>query len=100
MFYKLPPKDGAVVNVGSPLTKTLNYARDGTLMSPGDDARGALDMNAQSRYSDWISACEAATDYSIGQGQWRLSRVLVLASNVTRYPLPHSSQPNLPRDPA
>lgn len=54
-FYKLPHKDGDAANVGSPLTKTfVKYAQDGTLTSPGDDARGALDMNAQCSY--WISA--------------------------------------------
>ena len=55
VFYKLPHKDGETANVGSPLTKTfVKYAQDGTLTSPGDDARGALDMNAQCSY--WISA--------------------------------------------
>lgn len=55
MFYKLPHKDGEAANVGSPLAKTfVKYAQDGTLTSPGDDARGALDMNAQCSY--WISA--------------------------------------------
>ncbi len=51
MFYKLLPKDGAAANVGSPLTETfLNYAWDGMLTGPGDDARGAFDMNAQCSY--------------------------------------------------
>ncbi|KAI0297802.1 gamma DNA-directed DNA polymerase [Multifurca ochricompacta] len=55
MFYKLPHKDGESANVGSPLAKTfIKYAQDGTLTSPGDEARGALDMNAQCSY--WISA--------------------------------------------
>lgn len=55
MFYKLPHKDGEAANVGSPLAKTfVKYAQDGTLSGPGDDARGALDMNAQCSY--WISA--------------------------------------------
>jgi DNA polymerase gamma 1 len=55
MFYKLPHKDGEAANVGNPLAKTfVKYAQDGTLTSPGDDARGALDMNAQCSY--WISA--------------------------------------------
>jgi DNA polymerase gamma 1 len=55
MFYKLPHNDGEAANVGSPLAKTfVKYAQDGTLTSPGDDARGALDMNAQCSY--WISA--------------------------------------------
>lgn len=55
MFYKLPHKDGEAANVGNPLAKTfVKYSQDGTLTSPGDDARGALDMNAQCSY--WISA--------------------------------------------
>jgi DNA polymerase gamma 1 len=55
VFYKLPHKDGDAANVGSPLTKTfVKYAQDGTLTSPGDEARSALDMNAQCSY--WISA--------------------------------------------
>ncbi len=67
--YKLPStgKDGAAANVGSPLTKTLNYARDGTLTSPGDDARGALDMNAQC--SHWISACDRLLKQMYGSGK-------------------------------
>ncbi|KAI9450870.1 DNA polymerase family A-domain-containing protein [Lactarius psammicola] len=55
VFYKLPHKDGETANVGSPLAKTfIKYAQDGTLTSPGDEARSALDMNAQCSY--WISA--------------------------------------------
>ncbi|KAH9024697.1 DNA polymerase family A-domain-containing protein [Lactarius pseudohatsudake] len=55
VFYKLPHKDGESANVGSPLAKTfIKYAQDGTLTSPGDEARSALDMNAQCSY--WISA--------------------------------------------
>ena len=55
VFYKLPHKDGEAANVGNPLAKSfIKYAQDGTLTSPGDDARGALDMNAQCSY--WISA--------------------------------------------
>lgn len=54
-FYKLPHKDGEKANVGSPLGKTfIKYAQDGTLQSPGDEAKEALDMNAQCSY--WISA--------------------------------------------
>lgn len=54
-FYKLPHKDGEKANVGSPLAKTfIKYAQDGTLTSPGDEAKEALDMNAQCSY--WISA--------------------------------------------
>ncbi|KAI0078596.1 gamma DNA-directed DNA polymerase [Panus rudis PR-1116 ss-1] len=54
-FYKLPHKDGEKANVGSPLGKTfIKYAQDGTLTSPGDEAKDALDMNAQCSY--WISA--------------------------------------------
>ncbi|KAG5640753.1 hypothetical protein DXG03_007311 [Asterophora parasitica] len=55
IFYKLPHKDGDKANVGSPLAKTfMKYAQDGTLKSPGDEAKEALDMNAQCSY--WISA--------------------------------------------
>ncbi|KAF9812850.1 hypothetical protein IEO21_05950 [Rhodonia placenta] len=55
VFYKLPHKDGDKANVGSPLGKTfIKYAQDGTLTSPGDEAKEALDMNAQCSY--WISA--------------------------------------------
>ena len=55
VFHKLPHKDGEAANVGSPLAKPfVKYAQDGTLTSPGDEARGALEMNAQCSY--WISA--------------------------------------------
>ncbi|KAI0063819.1 gamma DNA-directed DNA polymerase [Artomyces pyxidatus] len=55
VFYKVPHKDGESANVGSPLGKTfIKYAQDGTLTSPGDEAKSALDMNAQCSY--WISA--------------------------------------------
>jgi DNA polymerase gamma 1 len=55
VFYKLPHKDGEAANVGNPLAKTfMKYAQDGTLTSPGDEAKEALDMNAQCSY--WISA--------------------------------------------
>ncbi|EKM59439.1 uncharacterized protein PHACADRAFT_205649 [Phanerochaete carnosa HHB-10118-sp] len=54
-FYKLPHKDGEKANVGSPLSKTfMKYAQDGILTSPGDEAKDALDLNAQCSY--WISA--------------------------------------------
>jgi DNA polymerase gamma 1 len=54
-FYKLPHKDGEKANVGSPFGKTfIKYAQDGTLQSPGGEAKEALDMNAQCSY--WISA--------------------------------------------
>jgi len=54
-FYKLPHKDGEKANVGSPLSKTfIKYAQDETLTSPGDEAKEALEMNAQCSY--WISA--------------------------------------------
>ncbi|TFK70761.1 hypothetical protein BDN72DRAFT_522456 [Pluteus cervinus] len=54
-FYKLPHKDGEKANVGSPLGKSfMKYAIDGTLKSPGDEAKEALDLNAQCSY--WISA--------------------------------------------
>jgi DNA polymerase gamma 1 len=55
VFYKMPHKDGEGANVGSPLGKTfMKFAQDGTLTSPGNEARDALDMNAQCSY--WISA--------------------------------------------
>ncbi|KAG8905020.1 DNA-directed DNA polymerase gamma mip1 [Tulasnella sp. 403] len=54
-FYKLPHKDGDKANVGSPLAKPfMKYAENGTLTSPGGDAKDALTMNAQCSY--WISA--------------------------------------------
>lgn len=54
-FYKLPHKDGESANVGSPFGKSfVKYAQDGTLTSPGDEAKNALDMNAQCSY--WISS--------------------------------------------
>ncbi|KAF8707391.1 DNA polymerase A domain, partial [Rhizoctonia solani] len=54
-FFKLPHKDGDQANVGSPMAKTfLKYSQDGTLSSPGDTAKAALNMNAQCSY--WISA--------------------------------------------
>jgi DNA polymerase gamma 1 len=54
-FYKLPHKDGDKANVGSPMGKSfLKYSQDGTLSSPGNAAKAALDMNAQCSY--WISA--------------------------------------------
>ncbi|KAG2023737.1 gamma DNA-directed DNA polymerase [Coprinopsis cinerea AmutBmut pab1-1] len=54
-FYKLPHKDGEKANVGSPLGKTfIKYAQDGTLKSPGDEAKEAFDLNAICSY--WISA--------------------------------------------
>ncbi|EMD32272.1 hypothetical protein CERSUDRAFT_162021 [Gelatoporia subvermispora B] len=55
VFYKLPHKDGEKANVGNPLAKTfMMYAEDGTLTSPFEEAKDALDMNAQCSY--WISA--------------------------------------------
>ncbi|KAF8656404.1 hypothetical protein AX16_002549 [Volvariella volvacea WC 439] len=54
-FYKLPHKDGEEANVGSPLGKTfLKYLIDGTLRSPGEEAKEALDVNIKCSY--WISA--------------------------------------------
>ncbi|KAG8689868.1 DNA-directed DNA polymerase gamma mip1 [Ceratobasidium sp. 423] len=54
-FFKLPHKDGDQANVGSPMSKMfLKYSQDGTLSSPGDAAKSALNMNAQCSY--WISA--------------------------------------------
>ncbi|KAH9487178.1 DNA polymerase gamma, mitochondrial [Psilocybe cubensis] len=55
LFYKLPHKDGDAANVANPLGKTfLKYAVNGTLRSPGDEAKEALDLNAMCSY--WISA--------------------------------------------
>ncbi|KAF8168359.1 gamma DNA-directed DNA polymerase [Crassisporium funariophilum] len=55
VYYKLPHKDGDKANVGNPLGKTfVKYAQDGTLKSPGNEAKEALDMNALCSY--WISA--------------------------------------------
>lgn len=55
VFYKLPHKDGEKANVGSPLGKSfIKFAQDGTMKSPGDEAKEALDMNALCSY--WISA--------------------------------------------
>ncbi|QRW18834.1 DNA polymerase gamma 1 [Rhizoctonia solani] len=54
-FLQAPHKDGDQANVGSPMAKTfLKYSQDGTLSSPGDTAKAALNMNAQCSY--WISA--------------------------------------------
>ncbi|OBZ68145.1 hypothetical protein A0H81_11951 [Grifola frondosa] len=53
-FYKLSHKDGEKANVGNPLAKVfMTYTQDGTLPSPGDEAKDALDMNAQC--SCWAS---------------------------------------------
>ncbi|KDR84733.1 hypothetical protein GALMADRAFT_53782 [Galerina marginata CBS 339.88] len=55
IFYKVPHKDGEKANVASPLGKSfVKYAQNGTLKSPGDEAKEALDMNALCSY--WISA--------------------------------------------
>jgi DNA polymerase gamma 1 len=54
-FYKLPHKNGHTANVGTPFGKEfIKYAMDGTLKSPGNEARAALEMNAMCSY--WISA--------------------------------------------
>ncbi|KAG6829851.1 hypothetical protein H0H92_003294 [Tricholoma furcatifolium] len=64
VFYKLPHKDGETANVGSPLSKTfMKYAEDGTLKSPGGEAKEALDMNAQCSY--WISARDRITNQMV-----------------------------------
>lgn len=55
VYYKLPHKDGDKANVGNPLGKTfIKFAQDGTLKSPGNEAKEALDVNALCSY--WISA--------------------------------------------
>ncbi|KAF8331463.1 DNA polymerase family A-domain-containing protein [Cantharellus anzutake] len=54
-FYKLPHKDGEKANVGNPLTKTfVPYLNKGTLSSPSETAKKALQLNADCSY--WISA--------------------------------------------
>lgn len=54
-FYKLPHKDGEEANVANPLGKTfIKYVQDGTLRSPGNEAKEALDLNCLCSY--WISA--------------------------------------------
>jgi DNA polymerase gamma 1 len=54
-FYKLPHKDGEEANVANPLGKTfIKYVQDGTLRSPGNEAKEALDLNSLCSY--WISA--------------------------------------------
>ncbi|KAI1787999.1 gamma DNA-directed DNA polymerase [Ganoderma leucocontextum] len=59
-FYKLPHKDGEQANVGNPLAKTfMKYAQDETLTSPFEEAKNALDMNAQCSY--WISSRDRVT---------------------------------------
>ncbi|KAF8895021.1 gamma DNA-directed DNA polymerase [Gymnopilus junonius] len=55
IFYKVPHKDGEKANVANPLGKSfVKYAQNGTLKSPGDEAKEALDMNSLCSY--WISA--------------------------------------------
>ena len=57
VYYKLPHKDGADGNVGTPLSKTFIPAfEDGILSSEYPAAAAALEMNAQCSY--WISARE------------------------------------------
>ena len=57
VYYKLPHKDGADSNVGTPLSKTFVSAfEDGVLSSEYPAAAAALEMNAQCSY--WISARE------------------------------------------
>nr|BBE24807.1 DNA polymerase gamma, mitochondrial [Grifola frondosa] len=71
IFYKLPHKDGEKANVGNPLAKTfMKYAQDGTLTSPGDEAKDALDMNAQCSY--WISARDRVMNQTV---VWQGSKV-------------------------
>ncbi|GBE88836.1 hypothetical protein SCP_1402430 [Sparassis crispa] len=73
VFYKLPHKDGDKANVGNPLGKTfIKYAQDGTLRSPGDEAKDALDMNAQCSY--WISARDRVLNQMV---VWQDERVNV-----------------------
>ena len=59
-FHKLPHKDGHQANVGSPIGKTfIPYALNGTLRSPGGEAREALEVSAQCGY--WIGARDRIT---------------------------------------
>ncbi|KAL1740360.1 DNA polymerase family A-domain-containing protein [Schizophyllum fasciatum] len=54
-FCKLPHKDGDSANVGSPLSKTfMSHASNGTLSSPFNEAKEALELNAMCSY--WISS--------------------------------------------
>ncbi|KAL1666868.1 DNA polymerase family A-domain-containing protein [Schizophyllum commune] len=54
-FFKLPHKDGDSANVGSPLSKTfMSHASNGTLSSPFNEAKEALELNAMCSY--WISS--------------------------------------------
>ncbi|KAF8631471.1 hypothetical protein AX15_002384 [Amanita polypyramis BW_CC] len=54
-FHKLPHKDGEKANVGSPLSKMfVKYAADGTLTSPGGEAKEALELSAVCSY--WMSS--------------------------------------------
>ena len=55
MFYKLRLKGG---ERWEPTRQDVCQisAQDGTLTSPGDDARGALDMNAQCSYWNSVRA--------------------------------------------
>ena len=54
-FFKLPHKDGEDANVANPFGKTfIKYVQDGTLTSPGNEAKEALDLNSLCSY--WISA--------------------------------------------
>ncbi|KAI0028063.1 DNA polymerase family A-domain-containing protein [Vararia minispora EC-137] len=63
-FHKLPHKDGDSANVGNPLSKTfVKYAQDGTMTSPGDEAKNALDVNAQCSY--WISARDRVLNQTV-----------------------------------
>jgi len=57
VYFKLPHKDGAEGNVGTPLSKAFMPAfEEGILSSEYPAARKALDMNAKCSY--WISARE------------------------------------------
>ncbi|CAA7264671.1 unnamed protein product [Cyclocybe aegerita] len=61
VFYKVPHKDGEKANVANPLGKSfIKYAQDGTLKSPGNEAKEALDLNSLCSY--WISARDRITN--------------------------------------
>ncbi|KAK2462616.1 hypothetical protein APHAL10511_005349 [Amanita phalloides] len=70
-FHKLPHKDGEKANVGSPLSRSfVKPAADGTLTSPGGEAKEALELNAVCSY--WMSSRDRIMNQMVvweGQGQ-------------------------------
>ena len=81
-FYKLPHKDGDKANVGNPFGKTfIKYAQDGTLTSPGEDTKAALEMNAQCSY--WISSRDRILNQMV---VWKNDRVKLGAEPTSKEP--------------